>query len=51
VTSTRSNEVTRFLLYESKTPEQVRDSLKERLADVPLDADGQAQTWLTRSEN
>jgi RimJ/RimL family protein N-acetyltransferase len=36
--------VTRFLLYESKTPEQVRDSLKERLADVPLDADGQALT-------
>jgi RimJ/RimL family protein N-acetyltransferase len=39
-----NDDVTRFLLYESKTPEQVRDSLKQRLADVPLDADGQALT-------
>jgi RimJ/RimL family protein N-acetyltransferase len=39
-----NDDVTRFLLYESKTPEQVRDSLQERLADVPLDADGQALT-------
>jgi RimJ/RimL family protein N-acetyltransferase len=39
-----NDDVTRFLLYDSKTPEQVRDSLKERLADVPLDADGQALT-------
>lgn len=39
-----NDDVTRFLLYESKTPEQVQDSLRERLADVPLDADGQALT-------
>jgi RimJ/RimL family protein N-acetyltransferase len=37
-------DVTRFLLYESKTPEQVRESLAGRLADVPMDADGQALT-------
>jgi RimJ/RimL family protein N-acetyltransferase len=36
--------VTRFLLYESKTPEEVRNSLALRLADVPMDADGQALT-------
>lgn len=39
-----SPEVTRFLLYDPKTPEQVRESLAGRLADVPLDADGQALT-------
>lgn len=39
-----NDDVTRFLLYESKTPEQVRESLAGRLADVPMDADGQALT-------
>ncbi|MEU4395043.1 GNAT family N-acetyltransferase [Kribbella sp. NPDC023855] len=39
-----SPEVTRFLLYEPKTPEQVKESLAGRLADVPLDTDGQALT-------
>lgn len=39
-----SPDVTRFLLYEPKTPEQVRESLAGRLADVPLDTDGQALT-------
>jgi RimJ/RimL family protein N-acetyltransferase len=39
-----SPEVTRFLLYDPKTPEQVKDSLAGRLADVPLDTDGQALT-------
>ncbi|MFI5714132.1 GNAT family N-acetyltransferase [Kribbella sp. NPDC051620] len=39
-----SPDVTRFLLYDPKTPEQVRQSLAGRLADVPLDADGQALT-------
>ena len=37
-----NDDVTRFLLYESKTPDQVRESLAVRLADVPMDADGQA---------
>ena len=36
--------VTRFLLYDSKTPEQVQESLVGRLADVPMNADGQALT-------
>ncbi|WP_328333782.1 GNAT family N-acetyltransferase [Kribbella sp. NBC_00382] len=36
--------VTRFLLYDPKTPEQVRQSLAGRLADVPMDTDGQALT-------
>jgi RimJ/RimL family protein N-acetyltransferase len=39
-----SPDVTRFLLYDPKTPEQVRDSLAGRLADVAMDADGQALT-------
>jgi RimJ/RimL family protein N-acetyltransferase len=39
-----SPDVTRFLLYDVKTPEQVRESLAGRLADVPMDADGQALT-------
>ncbi|WP_112244638.1 GNAT family N-acetyltransferase [Kribbella monticola] len=39
-----NDDVTRFLLYESKTPEQVRESLASRLADVPMDAEGQALT-------
>lgn len=37
-------DVTRFLLYEPKTPEQVKESLADRLADVPMDTDGQALT-------
>ncbi|MEU4290542.1 GNAT family protein [Kribbella sp. NPDC026596] len=39
-----SVDVTRFLLYDPKTPEQVRESLAGRLADVPMDTDGQALT-------
>ncbi|GAA1594152.1 GNAT family protein [Kribbella sancticallisti] len=39
-----SPEVTRFLLYDPKTPEQVQESLAGRLADVPMTADGQALT-------
>jgi RimJ/RimL family protein N-acetyltransferase len=35
-------EVTRFLLYDVRTPEQVREALAARLADVRLDTDGQA---------
>ncbi|MFG1626993.1 GNAT family N-acetyltransferase [Kribbella sp. NPDC049227] len=37
-------DVTRFLLYDPKTPEQVQESLAGRLADVPMDTDGQALT-------
>ena len=37
-------DVTRFLLYDPKTPEQVKESLAGRLADVPMDTDGQALT-------
>lgn len=39
-----SPEVTRFLLYDPKTPEQVRESLATRMTDVPMDAEGQALT-------
>ncbi|WBQ04544.1 GNAT family N-acetyltransferase [Kribbella sp. CA-293567] len=39
-----SPEVTRFLLYDPKTPEQVKESLAGRMADVPMDTDGQALT-------
>ena len=39
-----NDDVSRFLLYESRTPEQVRESLAVRLADVPMDTDGQALT-------
>ena len=39
-----SPDVTRFLLYDPKTPEQVKESLAGRLADVPMDTDGQALT-------
>ena len=39
-----NDDVSRFLLYESRTPEQVRESLAGRLADVPMDTDGQALT-------
>jgi RimJ/RimL family protein N-acetyltransferase len=39
-----SPDVTRFLLYEPRTPEQVKESLAGRLADVPMDTDGQALT-------
>jgi RimJ/RimL family protein N-acetyltransferase len=37
-------DVTRFLLYDVRTPEQVKEALAGRLADVPMDADGQALT-------
>jgi RimJ/RimL family protein N-acetyltransferase len=37
-------DVTRFLLYDVRTPEQVKEALTGRLADVPMDADGQALT-------
>jgi RimJ/RimL family protein N-acetyltransferase len=39
-----NDDVTRFLMYESKTPEQVRETLANRLADVRMDKDGQALT-------
>jgi RimJ/RimL family protein N-acetyltransferase len=39
-----SPDVTRFLLYDVRTPEQVKESLAGRLADVPMDTDGQALT-------
>jgi RimJ/RimL family protein N-acetyltransferase len=39
-----SPDVTRFLLYGPKTPEQVKESLAGRLADVSMDSDGQALT-------
>ncbi|MEU4603689.1 GNAT family protein [Kribbella sp. NPDC023972] len=39
-----NDDVTRFLLYDSKTPEEVRGTLAGRLADVPMDTDGQALT-------
>ena len=40
-----NDDVTRFLLYDTKTPEQVRTSpCAGRLADVPMDTDGQALT-------
>ncbi|GAA2799079.1 GNAT family N-acetyltransferase [Kribbella solani] len=37
-------DVTRFLLYDVRTPEQVKQALTGRLADVPMDTDGQALT-------
>lgn len=37
-------DVTRFLLYDVRTPEQVKETLAGRLADVPMDRDGQALT-------
>ncbi|GAA3097782.1 RimJ/RimL family protein N-acetyltransferase [Kribbella aluminosa] len=37
-------DVTRFLLYDVRTPEQVKEALTGRLADVPMDVDGQALT-------
>ncbi|TCO44136.1 RimJ/RimL family protein N-acetyltransferase [Kribbella antiqua] len=39
-----NDDVTRFLLYDSKTPDEVRESLALRMADVPMDADLQALT-------
>lgn len=35
-------DVTRFLMYDAKTPDQVRESLRNRLTPLPLDSDGQA---------
>lgn len=41
----QSNEdVARFLLYDARTPEQVKEGLAGRLADVAMDTDGQALT-------
>ncbi|GAA1705821.1 GNAT family protein [Kribbella yunnanensis] len=37
-------DVARFLLYDAKTPEQVKESLAGRLADVPMDGPDQALT-------
>ncbi|WP_327639927.1 GNAT family N-acetyltransferase [Kribbella sp. NBC_00482] len=37
-------DVTRFLLYDVRTPEQVTEALTGRLADVPMDRDGRALT-------
>lgn len=37
-------DVTRFLLYDVRTPEQVKEALAGRLTDVPMDTDGQALT-------
>ncbi|MGW7685649.1 GNAT family N-acetyltransferase [Kribbella sp. NPDC054772] len=37
-------DVTRFLLYDVRTPEQVQEALAGRMADVPMDRDGQALT-------
>ncbi|MEU4193520.1 GNAT family N-acetyltransferase [Kribbella sp. NPDC026611] len=37
-------DVTRFLLYDVRTPEQVREALAGRMADVPMDTNGQALT-------
>jgi RimJ/RimL family protein N-acetyltransferase len=39
-----SPEVARFLLHGPRTPEQVKEGLAGRMADVPLDTDGQALT-------
>ncbi|MDX6284287.1 MAG: hypothetical protein QOH03_5358 [Kribbellaceae bacterium] len=39
-----SPEVARFLLYGPRTPEQVKQALAGRLAEVPMDTDGQALT-------
>lgn len=38
-------EVARFLLYDARSPEQVREGLAKRLADVAMDTDGQALTF------
>jgi RimJ/RimL family protein N-acetyltransferase len=37
-----NDDVARFLLYDARTPEQVKEALAGRLADVALDTDGQA---------
>jgi RimJ/RimL family protein N-acetyltransferase len=37
-------DVTRFLLYDPKTPDEVRETLAGRIATPPMDADGQALT-------
>lgn len=40
-----NDDVARFLLYDAQTPEQVRTvTLPRRLAEVPMDTDGQALT-------
>ncbi|TDW19163.1 GNAT family N-acetyltransferase [Kribbella kalugense] len=35
-------DVARYLLYDARTPEQVKEALVGRLADIPMDRDGQA---------
>ncbi|MEU8225510.1 GNAT family N-acetyltransferase [Kribbella sp. NPDC048915] len=35
-------DVARYLLYDARTPEQVKESLASRLIDVSMDTDGQA---------
>jgi RimJ/RimL family protein N-acetyltransferase len=37
-------DVARYLLYDARTPEQVKEALAGRLANVPLDTNGQALT-------
>ncbi|MFD3405578.1 GNAT family N-acetyltransferase [Kribbella sp. NPDC058693] len=37
-------DVTRYLLYDVRTPEQVKEALAGRMADVAMDRDGQALT-------
>jgi RimJ/RimL family protein N-acetyltransferase len=40
-----NDDVTRFLLYDTQTPEQVRTvTLPRRMTDAPMDADGQSLT-------
>lgn len=38
-------DVVRFLLYDVKSPAEVRESLRLRIEAPPLDKDGQAATW------
>jgi RimJ/RimL family protein N-acetyltransferase len=37
-------DVARYLLYDVRTPEQVKEALAGRMADAPMDRDGQALT-------
>lgn len=39
-----NDDVTRLLLYDTKTADEVRESLETRMSPPPLDADGQAAT-------
>jgi RimJ/RimL family protein N-acetyltransferase len=40
-----SPDVTRFLMYDAKSTDEVRESLRARLAPLPLDRDGQAASF------